>query len=352
MKLLNQFGWDQYQSNTSITLNTEFTPGRVISIKGLKYHLITEKGEREAELSGKLMYGHSDSELPKVGDWVYFLDYDSTGYILETLPRMNEVSRKRPGNKIEKQVLASNIDYAMIVQGLDQNFNIMRLERYIVQLAACKIQPIVILNKADLVSNTEELSNEVKRLGRDCQVVFCSTYSGSGIDVIRESILIPQKTYIMIGSSGVGKSSLLNALSDESLQRIGTVSDVNRKGRHTTSTRDLFRLPGGSLMIDTPGMREFGVTGNSEDSDDLFPAIQELASECRFNDCLHVNETGCAVIQAVENGSLDPGVYESYRKLKKEMKRFEVNVEDKKRLSKQFGKLTREAKNHRKKYKF
>jgi ribosome biogenesis GTPase / thiamine phosphate phosphatase len=352
MTLLKQYGWNQYQSNTSIEINSEFSLGRVISIKGFKYHLITEKGELETELSGKLMYAHSEDELPKVGDWVYFLDYDNSGYIMETLPRMNEVSRKRPGNKTEKQVLAANIDYAMIVQGLDQNFNTMRLERYIVQMIACKIQPVVILNKADLVSNTEEIENEVKKLNRDCKVIFCSTYSGFGIERIRETILLPERTYIMIGSSGVGKSSLLNALSNEDVQQIGSVSNVNNKGKHTTTTRDLFLLTGGSLMIDTPGMREFGVTGNSEDSHDLFPAIQEFAVRCKFNDCLHLNESGCAVLAAVDKGNLDPKVYESYLKLKKEMRRFEVNTEDKKRMNKQFGKMTKEAKNHRKKYKF
>jgi ribosome biogenesis GTPase len=352
MTILKQYGWGHYQSNTSIELNSEFTLGRVISIKGFKYHLICEKGEIETELSGKLMYGHTDEELPKVGDWVYFLDYDATGYIMDTLPRINEVSRKRPGNKVEKQVLASNIDYAMIVQGLDQNFNIMRLERYFVQMTACKIQPIVVLNKADLVSNTEEIENEVKKLNRDCNIVFCSTYSGLGVDLISDTILIPERTYIMIGSSGVGKSSLLNALAAETSQRIGAISDVNSKGKHTTTTRDLFRLPGGSLMIDTPGMREFGVTGNDEDSDDLFPAIQEFAADCKFNDCLHMSEAGCAVVEAVESGKLDAKVYESYLKLKKEMRRFEVNAQDKKRMNKQFGKITREASNHRKKFKF
>lgn len=352
MTLLNQYGWAHYQSNISIQLNSEFSLGRVVSITGFKYHLVTEKGELETELSGKLMYGHTEEELPKVGDWVYFLDYESSGYIMETLPRVNDLSRKRPGNKIEKQVLAANVDYALIVQGLDQNFNIMRLERYIVQMTACKIKPVVVLNKADLISDEAEVKAEVQRLNRDCPVFFCSTYSGTGIGAIRETILQRENTYIMIGSSGVGKSSLLNALSDTASQPTGGVSDSNSKGRHTTTTRDLFLLPGGSLMIDTPGMREFGVTGNDENSDNLFPAIQEFAANCRFNDCLHLNEEGCAVIDAVENGDLDPKVYESYLKLKKEMRRFEVNIEDKKRMNRQFGKLTKEAKNHRKKYKF
>lgn len=155
----------------------------------------------------------------------------------------------------------------------------------------------------------------------------------------------------MIGSSGVGKSSLLNVLMNETLQRTNRLSDVNNKGRHTTTSRELFQLPGGGLLMDTPGMREFGVTDDL-DSSTSFPVLEEFVRHCRYADCKHINEPGCAVVEALQNGVLDPVVYASYIKLMKEQRRFEIKVEDKKRLGKQFGRLTREAKNYRKKYKY
>jgi ribosome biogenesis GTPase / thiamine phosphate phosphatase len=352
MTQLEQFGWSNYQSQNK-NQSTEVPLARIVSVKGFKYYLMTERGELEAELAGKLLYGLAPEEIPKVGDWVQYMDYETMGYIVELLPRINELSRKNPGSKNVKQVLAANIDYALIVQGLDDNFNIMRLERYIVQLTACGIAPVVILNKADLVENEESYRTEVQKLKRDCPVYFCSTYSGKGIAELVSHILQKQKTYILIGSSGVGKSSLLNAFMNTDLQKVNTVSDSNAKGKHTTTTRDLFQLPNGSLVIDTPGMREFGMTSDGNASEEeLFPAIQEVAVNCRYSDCRHLNETGCAVIEAVQTGELSTEVYDSYLKLIKEQRRFEIRIEDKKRLHKQFGKMSREANEYRKKYKF
>lgn len=333
--------------------NHDLPAGRVISVRGFKYTLITENGELETELSGKLLYGTLPEDLPKVGDWVFFMKYDDAGYIIDVFPRTNALSRKNPGNKTERQVLAANVDHALIVQGLDRDFNLMRLERYLVQLAACGIPPIVILNKADLISNQEEYRLAIARLMRDCRVHFCSTYTGLGIDTLNHQILEGQKTYILIGSSGVGKSSLLNALMSTNVQETNNTSEWSSKGKHTTTRRDLFRLPNGSLVIDTPGMREFGLTGDEAHSaDELFPAIHRFSSSCRFSDCTHMNEPGCAVTAAVALGNLDPQVYESYLKLVREQRRFTINAEDKKRMEKQFGRITREAKDHRKKYKY
>jgi len=174
-----------------------------------------------------------------------------------------------------------------------------------------------------------------------------------GLYGLRHQLLQPGHTYVMIGSSGVGKSSLLNALMPTTSQAIGAVSDANQKGKHTTTTRDLFRLPSDALLIDTPGMREFGLTGDEDmPPQDLFPAIQRLAVQCRFNDCQHTDELGCAVLEALHNGSLPAEVYDSYVKLRKEQRRFEIDAEEKKRLNKQFGKIVKEAKNYRRKYKY
>ncbi|HZI25273.1 MAG TPA: ribosome small subunit-dependent GTPase A [Chryseolinea sp.] len=350
---LEEYGWNIFhQQNYSSPQGEGQGKGRVISIKGFKYWLITENGELETELSGKLLYGSELEDLPKVGDWVSYLDYGEVGYILSVLPRMNALSRRNPGNKTEKQILGTNIDYAFVVQGLDRDFNLMRLERYLTQVAGCGITPLVILNKADLAKNLAEYQEEILKLKRDCKFFFCSTLTGQGIQELKDAFE-KGKTYILIGSSGVGKSSLFNILMNEVLQKTQSISTFNNKGTHTTTSRDLFQLPNGSLLIDTPGMREFGITSDDgENSDSLFPVIEEFARQCRYSDCKHLNEEGCAILEALQSGKLDHTIYDSYVKLMKEQRRFEINIEDQKRLNKQFGKLTKEAKNHRKKFKY
>lgn len=351
MTSLEQYGWNN--SFQPEQLKDDLLIGRITSIQGFIYYVITNNGEKQAELSGKLLHVAATEELPKLGDWVTLKDYDTLGYIIDVLPRRNELSRKTAGARMDRQLLAVNIDGAIIVQGLDRDFNIMRLERYLVQLAACNISPIVVLNKVDLVEDWTKYTREIAKLQRDFPVYFCSTYTGVGLDEIRNNVLEKYKTYILIGSSGVGKSSLLNALMNNNVQDVNTTSDFNNKGKHTTTTRDLFQLPNGSLLIDTPGMREFGLTfEEGSTGDDLFPAIQQFAVNCRYTDCRHLQEAGCAVIEAVQSGELENQVYESYLKLIKEQRRFEMNAEDKKRFNKQFGRMTREAKDYRKKYKY
>jgi ribosome biogenesis GTPase len=345
---LEDYGWRIFSRN-NISIPKDHEVGRVISVQGFKYQLITSRGELEAELSGKLLYGSDSEALPKVGDWILFLDYGQIGYINSVLPRVNALSRKDPGSKTKKQILACNIDHALIVQGLDRDFNIMRLERYITQITSCKIDPIIVLNKSDLAEDLEWYGKQFLKLKRDCKILFCSTRTGAGIDDL-ERLLLPEHTYIMIGSSGVGKSSLSNILLGNDVQRTNSVSTFNNKGTHTTTTRDLFRLKNGSLLIDTPGMREFGVT--NDDAGGLSPAIEDFARSCRYTDCKHENQEGCAVIAALNEGLIDPEIYESYLKLAKEMKRFEIKIEDRKRLNKQFGRMTREAKNHRRRWKY
>jgi ribosome biogenesis GTPase len=354
MTILNNYGWNVFNEQNAKSAEQKDLPvGRVTSIKGFKYLLVSEIGEIEAELSGRLLFATDVEELPKVGDWVFYMDYGAIGYIISVLPRMNELSRKAAGIKFEKQVLAANIDYAFIVQGLDADFNMMRLERYMVQILSCAITPIVLLNKSDLVVDPNEYVMQVNRLKRDCGIFCCSTYSGFGIDVLANDVMEQGKTYILVGSSGTGKSSLLNALMNFQLQKISEKSLSTGKGKHTTTTRELFQLPNGALVIDTPGMREFGMTSDEgQHSAELFPEISKFAERCHYADCKHINETGCAVLEALNSGALDSTVFESYVKLRKEQQRFEIKITDKKRMGKQSGKMTKEAKNHRKKYKY
>ncbi len=353
MTRLEQFGWHHYTHRGTQTGQPDEKTARIIALKGMKYHLATEAGDLEAELSGKLLYSHEPEQLPKVGDWVQYLDYEHMGYIVSCWPRINELVRKQPGNATARQVLATNIDTALVVQGLDRDFNLMRLERYLAQLAACGVPAVVVLNKADLVEDWSALTTEVQQLQRQTTIYFCSTVTGIGIQALLEDVLLPQKTFVLIGSSGVGKSSLLNSLMQTERQAVQTLSAVNAKGKHTTTARELFQLPNGSLLIDTPGMREFGLTVDGEDNHELlFPAIDTWATACHFSDCQHVHEAGCAVLQALEEGKLNRTTYDSYLKLKRERSRFEVRAEDRKRMGKLFGRMTREAKAYRKKYKY
>jgi ribosome biogenesis GTPase len=352
MTSLKDFGWnDFHQHNYDQSQNHGELIGRVVSVQGFKHHLATEKGELEAELAGRLLYGSEAEDLPKVGDWVCYLDYGQSGYIIDSLPRQNILSRKTPGKKNDRQILGANVDYAIIVQGLDRDFNVMRLDRYITQVIACGIKPIVVLNKVDLVwDDLEKYVQQVLDLKRVDTIHCCSTVSGYGISKL--SSLKKEKTYIMIGSSGVGKSSLLNALMNAETQQTSEISDFNGRGRHTTTARELFMLPNGSLLMDTPGMREFGVTNEDGGDESLFPAIEALASGCKYGDCSHMGEEGCAILKALETGELDAAVYESFVKLVKEQRRFGIKAEEKKRMNKQFGKMTKEAKDFRKKYKY
>lgn len=354
MLSLDDYGWNDFHHNNNFRKaeSGEQHAGRVLSIKGFKYFVITSKGELECELAGRLLYGAQAEDLPKVGDWVMCLAFDTTGYVVDVLPRRNALARKTPGKKVEKQILACNVDYAIIVQGVDRDFNLSRLERYLAQVLACQVEPVIVLNKVDLVADATPFVKQVESLQRNSSVHLCSTISGLGLETLRAS-LVRTKTYIMIGSSGVGKSSLLNALLHARVQKTNAISDFNAKGRHTTTSRDLFQLPGGALLIDSPGMREFGFT--SEDGTDasmLFPGIAALAPQCRFPDCIHVNEPGCAVLDALSSGNLEPTIYDNYIKQMKEQRRFEITAEDRKRMNKQSGRMIKEAVNFRKKYKY
>lgn len=354
MEKLYLYGWKNYHANTQHTLLTSDATktGRVISIKGNIFVIATEKGHLQAELLGRILFTFEKWEQPKVGDWVTFIDYDDNALIEDVLPRYNHLYRKTAGREVGKQVIAANVDQAIIIQGMDHDFNLKRLERYIVQAIICNIAPVVLLNKQDLVDDISQYIREIERLQRNLQLFTCSIKTGEGLEAIQQEIFIPGSTSVLIGSSGVGKSSLLNALGHNS-QKTSTVSESTGKGRHTTTTRDLFLLENGAIVIDTPGMREFGL-GFEEDANfaDQFPVISQFAGGCKFKDCSHVHEKGCNVIEAVENGEIDPLVYESYLKLLKEQKHFQTTIHEQKKQGKQMGKMVREAKEYRKKYKF
>lgn len=344
MERLNKYGLQHYLKQTGQHISSE-NIAKVSSVSKSKYTLITSSGEISAELAGNLMYSLEKEDLPKVGDWVEYIDYEESGIIKNILQRYSALYRKKSGKEFTKQVIATNIDSVFIIQGLDNDFNIMRLERYITQSLACGIKPIIILNKADLVDNWLSYSNEIDQLQRDIEIYFCSALNNIGIDEIKEELLKAEETYVFVGSSGVGKSSLLNALFDDYHQLTKEVSSSTGKGKHTTTSRELFLLSNGSLVIDTPGMREFGVAFEEEDDyEEIFPVISEYACKCKYRDCTHTLEDGCAVLEALENGDITVVKYESYLKLMKEQAHFSESIQDKKRKGKELGKKIREHK--------
>lgn len=354
MTSLTSYGWNTHFEQHFHTYQAQgFEAGRVTAIEGFRHKLATASGNLDALLSGALMNSADNWDLPKVGDWVAFKAYDNEGIIVSVLTRINELSRKLPGRTTEKQVIATNIDTAFIVQGLDRDFNPMRLQRYIVQIMQCNIQPVVLLNKQDLVTDPESYRQEVMALGYGCPVLLLSATGQSGLQHWAAGHLLCGKTYVLIGSSGVGKSTLVNALLGYRLQEEGAVSDFNHKGRHTSVSRNLVMLPSGAMLIDSPGMREFGVTLESDDQGASYhPVLAALSAECRFHDCTHRHEPGCAVVAAVRDGELPREVYKSYLKISREQAHYQTGSVERKRVERQFGRIARQVAQHRKQRKY
>ncbi|MFV1883407.1 MAG: ribosome small subunit-dependent GTPase A [Balneola sp.] len=318
-----------------------FTLGRVISEHKERYVVQTESGSFNAEITGNLRFtAESRADFPTVGDWVKVSVFDELAIILEVLPRFSLLERQAVGKFGETQPIASNVDVAFVMQAVGHDFNLNRLERYLIVCNTASIQPVIILSKIDLISSeelSELLSNLDKRLP-SIPVIPISNQSLAGYDVLK-SHLEPGKTYCILGSSGVGKSSLVNNVLQSQKMAVSTISESTNKGRHTTSHRELFILPEGGVIIDTPGMRELGIATEGDGIDQTFSQITELAEQCRFGDCSHTEELGCAVLKALETGVLDQEVFHNYHKLKREQEHFSSTVYERRAKDKKMGKL-------------
>ena len=317
---------------------------RVTAVDRDRYLVRNAQGEMPAELKGRLVYvSESRSELPCVGDWVCVSYYDQASHALihRTLPRASFLRRKAPGRNVEFQMIAANIDVALIVQSCHFDFNVARLERYLVMVGEGGIEPLILLTKTDLVSpeTLVELIARIRDAGIGARIITLSNLTGEGVEQIGE-LMQPGQTYCLLGSSGVGKTTLINRLLGDASLETGTVSHTG-EGRHTTTRRQLIVLENGGLLIDMPGMRELGMLGVGEEIDEGFADVQAMSKQCRFADCTHANEPGCAVREAIERGELNAEHFHNYQKLKKESEFHELSYADKRQKDRAFGKLVR-----------
>ncbi len=287
-----------------------------------------ELDEREVVMSGKVYHdAETDAELPAVGDWVALElgDENRENVIRARLPRQTCFSRKAAGQSSEEQVIAANVDTVMVVTDAGADFNPRRLERYFTLIARSGARPLVLLNKADLFSTevTQEAAAAVRRLNPEAAVIITSVARRRGLQELRP-YLQKGRTVTVVGSSGVGKSSLVNRLLGEEWQWTDEVNEVTGKGRHTTTARELLLLPRGGLLIDNPGIREVQMWTDETILRERFADIDALAACCRFHDCKHATDTGCAIREAVAGGALEPARYHSYLKLDEEIARLRL----------------------------
>ena len=319
---LSAMGWDaEWASACSGHAARGFVAGRVVNEDKHAYIVVGESGEQPASIAGRLHHAkQSNTELPKVGDWVALKPQagESKSVIHAVLPRRTCVVRQNTGRASASQVVAANVDLVFIVQALDQTFNRRRLERFLVMVHEGGARPVVILNKCDLREDVEDRTDEATSAAGVATVILTSARTGKGFGILRAQ-LVPKQTVCFLGTSGVGKSSLINRLYGEAVQEILPVRDDDAKGRHSTTRREILPLPNGTLVVDTPGMREFHLWLADTGLEDSFPELIALSSGCRFRDCTHGAEPGCAVKSAVETGNVPRDRYESFRKLHLEL---------------------------------
>ncbi len=317
------FGWtDDFAQH--FVESDDFAPARVIAEHRSGYRVQTDTDECPARISGKLRHqAASHADLPAVGDWVVVRSATkaSEATIHRVLPRKSKFSRKVAGGRTEEQVVAANVDTVWIVSSLDQDFSLRRIERYLTLAWESGANPVIVLTKSDLSGDADRYACKVESVSLGARVHTTSSLTRDGLSELN-TYLSNHATVALLGSSGVGKSTLINALAGSELQETAEVRG-DGKGRHTTTHRQLLRLPAGGLIIDTPGMRELQLWETQTGLADTFGDIDEFAADCRFSDCRHAGEPGCAVVDAVERGDLAEDRLESYQKLQRELAHLE-----------------------------
>lgn len=337
-----------------------FSVARVVAEFKGAYRVRNEQGEFLAKVTGKRMFSAlSREDYPAVGDWVAITELGAERAVIHGIvPRRTVIKRKhgkknRAGEKTEVQVIAANIDVAFVVESVDRDYNLNRFERYFTIARDGGAVPAIVVNKTDLLSKEElrEKLDELKDRFPGIDVILTSTVSDEGLSELKEYIE-KGKTYCFLGSSGVGKSSLINTLLGESIIKTGDISAYSGRGKHVTTGRQMYFLKSGGIVVDNPGMREVGMADASGGVDAFFNEITALARKCRYADCTHTREPGCEVIGAVKTGKLDEGQYFNYLNLKKEAGYHEMNDFEKREKDRRFGKFVKNAKKDLKKYKY
>ena len=343
MNKLESMGFDGwFQGQIDKEKLSDYEIARVAAVHKDSYLITMGTGDAYAELSGKLAYSAvAASDFPTTGDWVYAEFYDDNHAIIhEVVTRKTLIKRKTSGKSIDFQLIAANVDFAFIIQSVDFNFNLSRLERYLVMINESETTPVVLLSKCDLKTPQElnQIKESITNISPKTMVIPFSNISDDNIDKIKE-LLLPGHTYCLLGSSGVGKTSLLNNIIGSNLFQIQTVSNKESKGRHTTTSRELIQLGNGALIIDTPGMRELGNMLVDTGIDETFSEIIELSTQCKFRNCKHEKEKGCAVLSAIDKGVISEKRYQNYMKMKQESSFNEMSYYEKRQKDKDFGKL-------------
>jgi ribosome biogenesis GTPase len=317
--VLEQLGWSAaHAADHAPHTALGRVPARVLAEDRGSYVVGTADGERRAAITGRFRHeaANDPTSYPAVGDWVAIDAGPDDRSIHAVLPRRTSIVRKAPGRKTEGQVVGANVDVVFIVASLNHDLNFRRLERYLAVAWESGAEPVVVLSKADLIDDPSDLLVEVERIAIGATIVTSSAVDGRGLDEIRAHIR-PGRTVAFIGSSGVGKSTLLNRLAGEDRALVREIRADDARGRHTTTRRQLHLLTDGGLVLDTPGMRELGLW-DPEGVEQSFPEIDELVATCRFANCRHTGEPGCAIAAAVASGALEPSRLEAWRKLEKE----------------------------------
>lgn len=352
---LNDLGYNNIKAITDkLPHLSGFQLGRVIAEHKERYLVATSNGEVDAEITGNMRFSANGREdFPAVGDWVALLPYgDDFAIINEILPRYSTIKRKAIGTKGDVQIIGANIDYALIMQSANRDFNLNRLERYLTICYSSKVSPVIVLTKTDLITKDELLllSNQIKERIENVAFVAVSNETGDGYDELKP-LLKTGYTYCLLGSSGVGKSTLLNNLLGKEMMKTESISVHSDRGKHVSTHRELTLLESGAILIDNPGMREVGMADSSAGLETTYDKISIFAQNCRFHDCSHTNESGCAVIEAVDKGEIDENYYQNYHKLQKESAHYEQSVQEKRKKDKDFGKMLKNFKKQQKRNK-